>query len=157
MVAARPLHLIHGGASLTYTAFPRISLIHVARPGPSDGPRDGLGATNPAGQSQSSASSDQAVDQAVDSAVDSRLSRGITPTFLWISQGSGKILKFLARMPCAGSPEQSTNSFTARAEVLPGGNPRDAGETRATGKPGNRKFSCFFQARRRAAEHQEAG
>ena len=99
----------------------------------------------------------QAVDQTVDSPVDSRLSRGITRAFLWISQRLRKILKFLARKPCASSPERSTNSFTARAEVLPGGNPRDAGETRATGKPGNRDFSCCFQARRVAAERQEAG
>jgi hypothetical protein len=54
-------------------------------------------------------------------------------------------------------PKRSTNSFTARAEVLPGGNSRDAGETRATGKPGNRDFSCCFKARRVAAERQEAG
>src|ERR1700733_986920 len=38
----------------------------------------------------------------------------------------------------------SRNSFIAKAEVLPGGNSRDAGETRATGRPGNRHFSgCF--------------
>ena len=87
---------------------------------------------------------DQTVDQTVDSPVDSRLSRGITRAFLWISQRLRKILKFLARKPCASSPKRSTNSFIARAEVLPGGNSRDAGETRATGKPGNRDFSCCF-------------
>jgi hypothetical protein len=39
---------------------------------------------------------------------------------------------------------RSRNSLIAKAEVLPGGNSRDAGETRATGKPGNRHFSCCF-------------
>ena len=100
---------------------------------------------------------DPAVDQTVDSAVDSRLSRGITRAFLWISQRLGKILKFLARNPCARPPKRSTNSFIARAEVLPGGNSRDAGETRATGKLGNRDFSGRFQARRWVAADQEAG
>src|SRR5580704_8192986 len=140
MAAARPLHLIHGGASLTCAPFPRIFLI------PWPGPDRRLTWVL-----------DQAVDQTVDSAVDRRLSRGITHAFLWISQRLGKILKFLARKPCASSPQRSTNSFTARAEVLPGGNPRDAGETRATGKPGNRDFGRCFQVRRRAAERQEAG
>ena len=83
----------------------------------------------------------------------SHLSRGITSAFLWISPRSGKILKFPARNPCASSPERSKNSFTAKAEVLPGGNSRDAGETRATGNPGNRKFSCCFSPRQSAARH----
>ena len=138
MVAARPLHLIHGGASLTYAAGSPISLAGLARPDlrmacVMDSPlrtcRE-VPAIPPADPAAG-----QAVDQTVDSAVDSHLSRGITRAFLWISRSSEKILKFLTRKPCASSPERSTNSFTARAEVLPGGNPRDAGETRAIGKP----------------------
>ena len=165
--AARPLHLIHGGASLTSAPFPRVSLIRLARPGPPDGLGEDSALRPPGRLSRPSrwsgrrpeqrATVGQTVDQTVDSAVDSRLSRWITRTFLWISQILRKILRFLARNPCASSPQRSTNSFTARAEVLPGGNSRDAGETRATGKPGNRNFGCCFQVRRRAAERQEAG
>jgi hypothetical protein len=144
-----------------YAVFPHTPSPGLARPGPPDDLRDELALKTGAPLQVRPVSSDQAagqtVDQTVDSAVDNRLSRGTTRVFLWISQSSGKILKFLARKPCASSPQRSTNSFTARAEVLPGGNPRNAGETRATGKPGNRDFSCCFQARRRAAERQEAG
>ncbi len=85
------------------------------------------------------------------------LCRGITHTFLWISRITRKILKLLAGNPCASPPAKSTNSVTAKAEVLPGGNSRNAGETRAAGKPGNRDFSCHFQAGRTVADRQEAG
>ena len=89
--------------------------------------------------------------------VDSHLSRGITRAFLWISRIARKILKLLAGNPCASPPAKSTNSVTAKAEVLPGGNSRNAGETRATGKPGNRDFSCYFHTGRTVADRQEAG
>ena len=79
---------------------------------------------------------------------------GITRALAWTSPIAGKNPKLLAGNSCARSSGQSTNSFTAKAGVLPGGNSRNAGETRATGKPGNRDSSCCFHGRRSAAERQ---
>jgi hypothetical protein len=154
MAAARPLHLIHGGASLTYAPFPRISLF--PRSGPDrrmaqgDGPRccgpcGCPGRPYPLVRSQAGRAGptvgqavDQTVDQTVDSAVDSRLSRGITRVFLWISQRLRKILRFLARKPCACSPTrvqihlpQERKSFRRETSGTPGKPGRQ--ESRVTG------------------------
>ena len=105
----------------------------------------------------------QTVDQTVDSAVDSRLSRWITRTFLWISQILRKILRFLARKPCASSPSgvqihlpPERKSFRGETPGTPGKPGRQ--ESRVTGisvaasrlgggpqsarKPGNRRPSA---------------
>ena len=115
------------------------------------------GVRTPQARSAPAAREDGPVDQPVETAVDSHLSRGITRAFLWTSRIARKILKLLAGNPCASSPAKSTNSVTAKAEVLPGGNSRNAGETRAAGKPGNRDFSCCFHTGRMVADRQEAG
>src|ERR1700733_8748466 len=83
--AARPLHLIRGGASLTSAPFPRISLTGLARPDPPDGLGDvsDVTALRPSSRRvpPDQATGRRAVDQTVDIAVDSRLSRGITRAF----------------------------------------------------------------------------
>ena len=156
MAVARPLHLIRGGASSLSTAFRPYAAAsrQGARPWSSQR-APGSGPLKPS--PPPAAHADGPVDQSVETAVDSHLSRGTTRAFLWISRIARKILKLLAGNPCASPPAKSTNSVTAKAEVLPGGNSRNAGETRATGKPGNRDFSCCFHTGRMVADRQEAG
>jgi|ERR1039458_864959 hypothetical protein len=153
MAAARPLHLIRGGASLHVRAFPPISRRHQARASP----QNLLCPHQRHGPSSLTAPEGRVVDQAVDIAVDSHLSRGITRAFLWISLIRRKILKFLPANSCASSANQSKNSFTAKAEVLPGGNSRNAGETRATGTRATGISVAASHARRLAASARKPG
>jgi hypothetical protein len=143
MAAARPLHLIRGGALLRVRHSRPYAT--TAWPGPDrEVPQRALGSGLLQRRLEPTALKGRAVDDAVDRVVDSHPSRGITRAFLWISRIAQKILKLLARKPCASSPGRSRNSFIAKAEVLPGGNSWNAGETRATGRPGNRHFQLLL-------------